>query len=124
MAAAHSTSSEEQSQRSTLRKIFCNQRGFRSGWRLAPYLTLILAMAFALHLVFSTVGVEESLPKSFSMAAAFLMLFLPAVVMSKIEKRSIEAYGLQVREAFSKPFLQGCAGTGSRLLFLSADRWR
>jgi membrane protease YdiL (CAAX protease family) len=109
MAAAHSTSPEEQSQRSTLRKIFCNQRGLRSGWRLTLYLTLILAIAFALHLVFSSVGVEESLPKTFSMAAVFLMLFLPAVVMSKIEKRSIEAYGLPVHEAFGKPFLQGCA---------------
>lgn len=66
-------------------------------------------MAFALHLVFSSVGVEEHLPKTFSMAAVFLMLFLPAVVMSKIEKRSAEAYGLPVREAFGKPFLQGCA---------------
>jgi hypothetical protein len=66
-------------------------------------------MAFALHLVFSSVGAEQRLPKTFSMAAAFLLLFLPAVVMSKIEKRSIEAYGLPVHEAFAKPFLQGCA---------------
>ena len=109
MAEAHSTSPEEQSPRSTLRKIFCNQRGLRSGWRLALYLTLLLAMAFALHLVFSSVGVEESLPKTFSMAAAFLLLFLPAVVMAKIEKRSIETYGLPVHGAFGKPFLQGCA---------------
>jgi membrane protease YdiL (CAAX protease family) len=76
MAAAHSTSPEEQSQRSALREIFCNQRGLRSGWRLALYSTLILAMAFALHLVFSAVGVEESLPKTFSMAKALFFQFL------------------------------------------------
>ena len=109
MAAVDPTSSRAQSPRSALQKLFCNERELRSGWRLALYLTLILAMSFALHLAFSSVGVAESLPKTFSMAAAFLMLFLPAVVMSKIEKRSIEAYGLPAQEAFGKPFLQGCA---------------
>ena len=109
MAAVYPTSSQAQSPRSTARKIFCSERGLRPGWRLALYLTLIVVIGFALHLVFSSVGVEESLPGTFSRAAAFLTLFLPAVVMSKIEKRSIAAYRLPVPEALGKPFLQGCA---------------
>jgi membrane protease YdiL (CAAX protease family) len=98
---------EKESPRGIFRKILCNEQGLRSGWRLALYLTLVPALGFVFHTLLSPVA--DSLPVALSMAAAFLLLFLPALLMSKIEKRSIEVYGLSASGAFGRNFLQGCA---------------
>jgi membrane protease YdiL (CAAX protease family) len=106
MAAAHSTSGEEQSRRSTLRKIFCNQRGLRSGWRLALYLAFIPPVAIVTSRLLS---LFKPVPDTLFAPTIFLIVFLPALVMSKIEKRSIGEYGLAGKEVFGTRFLQGCA---------------
>jgi hypothetical protein len=107
MAAAHSTSGEEQSRRSTLRTIFCNQRGLRCSWRLALYLAFIPPVAIVTSRLLS---LFKPVPDTLFAPTIFLIVFLPALVMSKIEKRSIGEYGLAGKEVFGTRFLQGCAG--------------
>jgi membrane protease YdiL (CAAX protease family) len=106
MAANYPTPSPERAPRSTLRKIFCNDSGLRSGWRLALYIAFLPPVAIAMRRLLS---LFQPAPDALFAPTVFLIVFLPALVMSKIEKRSIERYGLSGHETFGTLFLQGCA---------------
>ena len=85
--------------------IFFNDRGLRAGWRLLIYLGII-AVCFALLQLFVFVLVDKAhLPAPINgvlqpgiqiigETAAFLFMLLAAFIMSRIERRSMGAYGL------------------------------
>jgi uncharacterized protein len=99
-----------------LRKIFLNDRGLRSGWRLLIYVLLVGLSFGAIVLIsqFLRRGSGGGGGGAFSPSTTFLVevlsfaaAFLPALVMSRIEKRPTGLYGLPLASAFGKDFWQG-----------------
>jgi uncharacterized protein len=90
-----------------LREVFVGNSGLRSGWSCALYLGM-----FALIVAIGTWWAESlRLGELWSqMCSEFGLLvsaIIPALVMKRIEGRPWGAYGLPLREAFSKLFWVG-----------------
>jgi membrane protease YdiL (CAAX protease family) len=96
-----------------LHKVFLNERGLRSGWRLLIFAAFVALIGFGGGIVLRqfvrpTRGVF-SLGFSFTYEVfSFAIIFSAALIMSRIERRSPGAYGLPLRGAFGKLFWQGC----------------
>src|SRR5262245_15465172 len=86
--------------------ISFNERGLRSGWRIVTYLFQILILSFAFNFLPKT-----ATPPMWQMfleeALAFLIVFLPALVMTRLEARPAGDYGLPARSMFSSHFWHG-----------------
>jgi membrane protease YdiL (CAAX protease family) len=107
------------SSRSPVHTIFIGPNGLRAGWRLLIFITMVLAFRrSALFVVGHIPALRDWLaaqnnaaidagPQIFVESILVLAVFLPALVMSKIEARPISQYGLPVSEAFGKRFWQG-----------------
>jgi membrane protease YdiL (CAAX protease family) len=107
---------------SGFRKVFLGPNGIRAGWRLLLFLILcvpfqILIIQHALRLIpgfaelAKAVQAGGPLTPYFQVileSAAILVVFLPAGIMSRIEKRPFGTYGIPLRGAFGKLFWQGC----------------
>jgi uncharacterized protein len=103
----------------TIGTIFIGPNGIRAGWRLGIYLllvyTLLAGMQFGLRHITPIHNWLSSQPRdmitagpeSFLEVLSFLVVLIPAVIMSKIEKRPFDEYGLPVREAFGGRFWLG-----------------
>jgi CAAX protease family protein len=97
-----------------LHAVFFNPRGLRAGWRLAIYLALVVMIVLALNLaldkIFHLPKTSNPAPWQFflSETLSFLVVFLPALVMSKIERRPAGAYGLPLDSFLGRRFWQGC----------------
>ncbi len=98
--------------RRLLPTIFLNSEGLRAGWRLLIYIAFMSGFFLGLRVLLSQFW--KSTPGTFSFTRLFLAevfgfaaAFGAAVVMSFLEHRSIGDYGLPVRGAFGKLFLQG-----------------
>jgi uncharacterized protein len=94
-----------------LRKIFLNDLGLRSGWRLAIYV-LLLGPGFGGAVLLSQFLGRGKAAGSPSVIfpveiVSFAAAFLPALIMSWIEKRPTGLYGLPLASAFGKHFWQG-----------------
>jgi uncharacterized protein len=94
--------------------LFWNKTGLRAGWRLLIYLALFLVFTtFSNHflrlLVHLTLGLTSPEFQLLGELAAFLAAFLAACAMSRLEHRSVGAYGLPARGAFGRRFWLGCA---------------
>ena len=85
------------------------------GLRLAIYLFPVLFLYFALSFL---IGAFFNLPENSAAFAAlifvqelllFLIVFLPACLMARLENRSVGDYGLPFRSFFGNHFCQGCA---------------
>lgn len=90
-----------------LRRIFVGPDGLRPGWSLVLYLSM-----FALFLVIEDWWAESLyLSELWSQMASELSILvaavIPTLVMGRIEKRLWGAYGLPLRQAFSKLFWVG-----------------
>jgi CAAX protease family protein len=93
--------------------IFNNERGLRSGWRLAIYIGSASAVWIGLMILLATI-----LPRLRSGASPWLLLvgeslsfgvaFGMAIVMGSVEKRPVGAFGLPLQGAFGKLFWLGC----------------
>ena len=96
--------------RSAIERIFRNQREFRAGWRLLIYILLTIAAVFILGTLASVLNVP--LPPYHMDAIALMMqdvvlgggAFGTALLMAKLERRSIGIYGLPARGAFRGHF--------------------
>jgi membrane protease YdiL (CAAX protease family) len=93
-----------------LSKIFLNNEGLRSGWRLLIYLALWLMIDFAAHLI-AVQFIRSALVDSFSPQSVFLdellsfaAAFGAALLMAQLERRSPGVYGLPAKGAFGKLF--------------------
>ena len=92
--------------------IFRNERGLRAGWRLLIYIFIVFAIAFALnymvrHFVRPGLGTPTVNRQAFGELVAFGLVFGVAMLMARIEKRSVGEYGLPLREAFGRKFWLG-----------------
>jgi hypothetical protein len=95
------------------RNLFLNETGLRAGWRLLIYVAIFFALLivsiFLLGLLLHpTRGVFSPRFQFFAELASFLAAFLAAWIMSQIEKRPVDMYGLPSRGAFGKQFWAGC----------------
>jgi membrane protease YdiL (CAAX protease family) len=94
-------------------KIFLNEKGVRGVWRLLIYGTFVAAIGFSGSIILQlflgpTRGVFS--PNSWFPyeAFSFMVIFLAALIMARVEGRSPGVYGLPLRGAFGKLFWQGC----------------
>lgn len=97
---------------SALAKIFLNEHGLRAGWRLLIYLALVFVLGYLGQLLLAQLprppkGVFSPRGLFIGETYIFLVVFLAAVIMSRIEKRSPGVYGLPARSVFGKLFWQG-----------------
>lgn len=107
-----------------LQTIFQNDRGLRAGWRLLIYFGILIVFSFALRLLFFILSskAHQQLPTSgvltpgvqiIGETAAFLLMLAAAFLMSRIERRSMGAYGLPLRgEPVIRRFVVGCVFWG------------
>lgn len=94
--------------------VFFNDRGLRAGWRLLIYVLLVAALGasvtFVLQKIYPrprTAGGPTPVVLLQQEALSFALIFVCALIMSKIEKRSPGAYGLPLTEAFRGKFWLG-----------------
>lgn len=93
--------------------VFLNKTGLRAGWRLLIYFAFFLVfIATATYLIrlflrFS-LGFVSPAVDLFGELAGFLSAFLPAWIMSRLERRPLGVYGLPARGVFGKQFWLGC----------------
>lgn len=98
-----------------LTKVFCNERELRAGWRLLLYLLLVAAVGFTLSLivrfVFHGVGPHGRGFSALSVLVGdsylFAAVLIPALIMGRIERRTLGDYGLPARGAFGARFWEG-----------------
>ncbi len=101
-----------------LRNIFLNDRELRAGWRFATYLALIIALGcaayFSLRLLLGPGHVSVGRTSELYVAdhivtdsALFVMFLIPALIMGRMERRSLGDYGLPRRGAFGAHFWEG-----------------
>jgi membrane protease YdiL (CAAX protease family) len=93
-------------------KLFMNAEGLRAGWRLLLYLALVGGFFLLLEML-SRPFVDFS-PGKFSIGmiarteiVGFASAFGAAALMSILERRPLEVYGLPLRAAFGRLFWQG-----------------
>jgi uncharacterized protein len=104
---------------SIVRTAFIGPQGLRAGWRFFLYALFVLGVSAAIQ---TPLGAIPAVRNAYQQAqqgivTPFLLFllegprvfaaFLAAWIMSRIEKRSIQEYGLAIREAFGKLFWQG-----------------
>lgn len=102
-----------------LQTIFLGPQGLRAGWRVLLYFLMFFALRRASFWVFAHISVIRDWlgsqprdviaagPQAFSEFVTALLVLIPAFIMSKIENRPFDEYGLPVSEAFGKRFWQG-----------------
>jgi membrane protease YdiL (CAAX protease family) len=107
--------------KSILKKVFWGPNGIRAGWRLLIFLPLTYVLSEGIsagldpippiaNILSGRVRGVLTAPSSLVILVRWaLALFLSAVFMSKVERRSFATYGLPPASAFGKLFLQGVA---------------
>jgi membrane protease YdiL (CAAX protease family) len=100
-------------------RVFVNAQGeVRAGWRLLLYVALVVALAAvlvrilaALHWLPSRASAATLRPglQSAAEAIQFLVLFVPALIMGRLERRPIADYGLGLRRHAGRNMLFGLA---------------
>jgi membrane protease YdiL (CAAX protease family) len=93
--------------------IFQNERGLRSGWRLAIYVAVVFMLAIGGMTLFGEFvrsGREGSLSWELGVEkiVGFAIAFGAAWLMSRLEERPVSDYGLPLQGAFGKLFWLGC----------------
>lgn len=95
---------------SAIRRVFVGPQGIRAGWRFALYLLMGVVVAIALGFVlhgWHPRGAARLWAEFASEFSLLLAALIPALVMGRIEKRSLANYGLPARGAFGKLFWVG-----------------
>jgi len=92
--------------------IFVGEGGLRSGWRLLIYVLIAVGVSFAIGLAIQLLfHPRRGLPGVWAQLAqevvGFAVAFGAAVVMSRIEHRSLGVYGLPAKEMFASKFWLG-----------------
>ena len=98
--------------------IFYNDRGLRAGWRLLIYCGMIFVLILGAGVVARRLGPAQSkgapssdfshtILQAIAELVLFLVLLLLAWIMSKIEHRSVGAYGLPLQRLAISRFVRG-----------------
>jgi membrane protease YdiL (CAAX protease family) len=93
-----------------LTKVFIGADGLRPIWRLLIYLAMVRILYVLLSAALNFVEDSDARFLWIAMASEFMLLvaaIVPAFVRARLEKRSVDEYGLPVRDAFSKLFWNG-----------------
>ncbi len=107
--------SPAQNPQAPLTPVSANGQQMGAGLRLVIYLFPVLFLYFALSFL---LGAFSNFPESSTAFAVlmfveelllFLIVFLPACMMARLENRSVGDYGLPLHSFFGKRFCQGCA---------------
>jgi uncharacterized protein len=102
------------------RWVFIGPHGLRALWSLLIYALMVVALGTALtkllHPIVGNVDAMRPGGMLFIETLLFLVVLIPALVMSRIERRPPGAYGLPLKNAFGKDFWSG-AFWGLALLF-------
>jgi membrane protease YdiL (CAAX protease family) len=105
--------------RSEAANIFFRADGLRAGWRLLIFLLIFVglgaALNFTVHHVPALEAWQKAQPKdTFTPTLLMLaeglncvMLIIPALIMTRIERKTFADYALPLSEAFGKRFWQG-----------------
>lgn len=93
--------------------IFQNERGLRSGWRLALYISVVFVLwigCMTLLTEFVRPGRDANSPWVLGVGelVSFVVAVAAASLMSRLEGRSVGDYGLPLQGAFGKLFWVGC----------------
>jgi membrane protease YdiL (CAAX protease family) len=93
-------------------KIFLNDEGLRSGWRLLIYAAFWLMIYFVAQVIvqqFIGIKVDSLSPQYLFLKeiARFASAYGAALLMARLERRPAEEYGLPLRQAFRRSFWQG-----------------
>ena len=95
--------------------VFLNERGLRSGWRIVIYFFQILLLAYALNFVLDRLfhvpktGTPNMWQLLLQEGLSCLIVFVPALLMSRLEARPFGDYGLPPNGLFGARFWHGCA---------------
>jgi len=92
--------------------LFHNEHGLRAGWRLLVYLLLVLGggaiVMLGLRLFLTPKrGVPTAMILLSQEVVGFALVYGAALVMSRLERRSVGAYGLPMTEALGSKFWLG-----------------
>src|SRR5215467_10289890 len=116
---------------STTKRIFIGPNGLRAGWRLLIFMAIVMAMSAAARMILRRFFLAALDPAQLTpmriIAPDLLVCFILAVatwIMSKIEGRRLDQYGLPSSEALKKNFriglLIGMLATSTTLLAIFA----
>jgi uncharacterized protein len=92
-----------------LRRIFIGPEGIRAGWCLALYGAMLALIVVAESWWAAAIHLGDLWSTMFFEFSVLVAAVIPAIVMARIEKRNWDAFGLPLREAFSKLFWIGTA---------------
>jgi uncharacterized protein len=91
--------------------VFVGRDGLRALWSLLIYIFMVAALGIGLtkllHPFVGNVNVMRPRGMIFAETLTFLIVLIPALVMSRIEGRPAGAYGLPLKGAFGKHFWSG-----------------
>lgn len=97
--------------RGLLTKIFLNEQGLRAGWRLLLYAAFWFTLEFVGRSLAPRVRFEGDSYSPFNLALGdlidFASAYAAALLMGRLERRSVDVYGLPLRHAFRKSFWIG-----------------
>jgi len=96
------------------RSLFLKKTGLRAGWRFLIYTAIFFVLwnvsGLLINLTLQPRRDEFSPAAQFlAESASFFSAFFAAWIMSLLEERSVNSYGLPAQNAFGKLFWQGCA---------------
>jgi uncharacterized protein len=96
------------------RSLFLKKTGLRAGWRFLIYTAIFFVLwnvsGLLINLALQPRRDEFSPAAQFlAESASFFSAFFAAWIMSLLEERSVNSYGLPAQNAFGKLFWQGCA---------------
>ena len=95
------------------RNLFYGPQGLRAGWGLLLYLALAQGMGALLFVILkATVGLPEHVPFTppviiLGEAIQLVFALVAALILGRIEKRPLAAYGIALRQAFGGLFWEG-----------------
>jgi membrane protease YdiL (CAAX protease family) len=94
--------------------IFLGAHGVRLGWRIALYLLLAVMIVEVFRWLGASIfpdphGAARRWQELYTECYLALAAFAPAVLLARIEHRSVDDYGLPRREAFGRNFWVGVA---------------
>jgi uncharacterized protein len=87
---------------SRIRSVFIGNDGLRAGWAFAIYLGMFAVMLAVSDWLISSLHLGDLWSMMLGEVGVFAAAAIPALIMARIEKREWGAYGLPLREAFSK----------------------
>jgi uncharacterized protein len=90
-----------------LRTVFVGNDGLRAGWAFAIYLGMFAVMLAVSDWLISSLHLGNLWSMMLGEAGVLAAATVPALIMARIEKRNWGAYGLPLRQAFSKLFWVG-----------------